>query len=111
MEDVKKKIKTLVGLEDDKQDAQIGVIIEGISNHLLYLLEKDEVPERLRYIVVEIGVRRYNRLGSEGMQQDSVEGHSVSFYDPEKDFEPYQSIIDNETEREGANGKGQVFFF
>ena len=74
------------------------------------MLEKDNVPERLKYIVVEIAVRRYNRIGSEGFQSDSVEGHSITFHDPEKDFEPYQDIIDKETDREGL-GRGKVMFF
>ena len=86
------------------------MIIENIESHLIYLLEKDNVPERLKYIVVEIAVRRYNRIGSEGFQSDSVEGHSITFHDPEKDFEPYQDIIDKETDREGL-GRGKVMFF
>nr|WP_090399660.1 phage head-tail connector protein [Natribacillus halophilus] len=108
--DVKEKVKTLIGAEDDLQGGQLEVIIENIESHLIYLLEKDNVPERLKYIVVEIAVRRYNRLGSEGMQSDSVEGHSITFYDLEKDFEPYQAIIDKETKREGI-GRGKVMFF
>ena len=108
--EIKEKVKTLIGIEDDKQDAQIEVIIENINSHLLYLLDKDDVPDRLQYIVVEIAVRRYNRLGSEGMQSDSVEGHSVTFYDLEKDFEPYQEVIEKETGRTGV-GRGKVMFF
>lgn len=105
------KVKTLIGISDNKQDPQLEVIIENINGHLLYLLEKEEVPQKLQHIVVEIAVRRYNRLGSEGMQSDSVEGHSVTFYDLEKDFEPYQSIIDKETKSDSVKGKGKVRFY
>ncbi|AXF57793.1 phage head-tail adapter protein [Salicibibacter kimchii] len=107
---VKEKVKTLIDAEDDRQDDQLEVIVENIESHLIYLLEKDDVPERLQYIVVEIAVRRYNRIGSEGFQSDSVEGHSITFHDPEKDFEPYQAIIDKETKREDV-GRGRVMFF
>ncbi|GIO18155.1 phage head-tail connector protein [Oceanobacillus oncorhynchi subsp. incaldanensis] len=105
------KVKTLIGISDNIQDQQIEVIIENINSHLLYLLEKEEVPKKLQYIVVEIAIRRYNRLGSEGMQSDSVEGHSVTFYDLEKDFEPYQSIIDKEAPKKENPGAGRVKFY
>lgn len=110
MGDVLDKVKTLIGLDDDKQDAQLGVIINNIENHLKYLIEKDAVPDYLQYIVIEISVRRYNRLGSEGMRTDSEEGHSVTFYDLKDDFEPYTRIIDRETERDGLKRR-QVKFF
>lgn len=37
------------------------------------------VPEGLAWILDEVIIRRFNRIGSEGYQSQSVEGHSVTF--------------------------------
>ncbi|WFF74018.1 phage head-tail connector protein [Proteiniclasticum sp. QWL-01] len=49
------------------------------------------VPEDLMWILDEVVIRRFNRLGSEGYQSQSVEGHSVSF--ATDDFQDYIALI------------------
>ena len=39
----------------------------------------EEVPDRLEYIVEEVAVKRFNRVGAEGMTQESVDGRSNTF--------------------------------
>lgn len=89
------KIKTLLGIEDTLQDAALTIIIENVTSHLKGLLGKD-VPAPLNYIIVEISVRRYNRIGTEGMKSESVEGHKIDFYDLKDEFVPYLDIIESE---------------
>jgi|SRR5699024_2262923 len=104
------RIKTILGVEDDKQDDVLDIFIEHVSSHLKALIGKDDVPSKLEFIVEEIVVRRFNRLGTEGMQSESVEGHSITFYDLEKEFTPYESIIDSEREEdEGISRRGKVW--
>lgn len=43
------------------------------------------------YIVTEVAIVRFNRIGSEGFQSHTVEGESVGFLN--SDFEPYMSDI------------------
>lgn len=103
------RIKTLLGIEDSLQDAVLIVIMENVSNHLKALLGK-EIPAELNYIVEEITVRRFNRLGAEGMQSESVEGHSVTFYDLKDEFVPYEAVIDAHKADNGVTGRGKVMF-
>lgn len=103
------RIKTMLGIKDNLQDEVLNVLISNVSSHLKALLGK-EIPSHLEYIVEEITVRRFNRLGTEGMQSESVEGHSVTFYDLSKEFTPYESIIDSEKEDDGVSRRGRVFF-
>lgn len=51
------------------------------------------IPQELEYIIVEVSIKRYNRIGSEGMKSEAVEGHSIAFQD--NDFLEYQSAIDD----------------
>ena len=90
------EIKTLLGIKDKLQDDVLGVIIKNVTSHLVGLLGKlgKPIPAELNYIIVEISVRRFNRLGTEGMKSETVEGHKVDFYDLDKDFDPFLGIIE-----------------
>lgn len=98
------KIKTLLDITDNLQDEVLNVIIENVEGHLTYLLGKD-VPLNLHFVIVEISVMRFNRLGSEGMKSELLEGHRTDFHDPKEDFQPYLSIINKEVENEPVIGK------
>lgn len=50
------------------------------------------IPEELDYVVDEVTISRFNRIGSEGMTSESVEGRSATYSDD--DFAPYISDID-----------------
>ncbi len=105
-----KRIKTLLGIEDSLQDDVLNIIIESVTSHLSGLLRKD-VPDELEYIIMEISVRRFQRLGSEGMKSESVEGHNVTFYDLKDEFVPYLDIIESERdEPEEPQKRGKVMF-
>lgn len=105
------RIKIMLGIEDELQDELLDILVSNVENHLKSLLSKD-VPEELEFIVEEITVRRFNRLGSEGYKTDSVEGHSISFYDLSDEFTPYLTIINNhkDDDYESAN-RGKAMFF
>lgn len=103
------KVKTLLGITDDLQDDVINLIIENVEGHLTYLLGK-EVPLNLQFIITEISVMRFNRLGAEGTKSTLVEGHRQDFHDPKDDFGPYLSIIDAEVDKDNAEPMGKVRF-
>lgn len=104
------KIKTLLDINDKLQDPVLVIIIENVEGHLTYLLGK-EVPLNLQFIIIELSIMRYNRRGAEGMKSELVEGHRTDFHDPEKDFQPYLSIIDKEVgEDTGEPKRGKVIW-
>ena len=86
-------LKTLLGIPDDSRDALLTTIVSAVQARLLLLLGgASEVPESLAYIVPEVAVIRYNRIGSEGMSSHSVEGETVAYAD--NDFAGYMSEIE-----------------
>lgn len=101
---MKEQIKLLLGIKDSLQDAVLDVIIKNVTAHLRSLLKKP-VPSELDFIIVEISVRRFQRLGSEGMKSESVEGHNISFYDLKDEFVPYLDIINDHREDGDSKGK------
>ncbi|MDY0394787.1 phage head-tail connector protein [Virgibacillus halophilus] len=109
------RIKTLLDIEDDKQDKVLNIIIENVTSHLFGKLKKvnktiTTVPSELDYIIEEISIRRYNRIGTEGAKSESVEGHTISYYELDKDFTPYDEIIDDYEETPPEPKRGKVMF-
>lgn len=102
-------IKTLLGIRDSLQDEILNILINSVSSHLKIILGR-EIPEELNYIVQDVVIKRYNRLGSEGMKSESVEGHSVVFGDLDKDFAAYQDVINKYKTDTGVTGRGKVKF-
>lgn len=107
-------VKTLTGVDNDK----ITLIYNQLSNRLLHRLKRVktdlfEVPEELEYIVTECAIARYNRLGSEGMTQESMDGHSASYEVLDlSDFESEISDYLNDDDEQGGHSKrGRVVFF
>ena len=80
-------VKQLTG-----DNPQVEAIYNAIAERLLIRLDETKVPLSLEYVVDEATIRRFNRIGSEGMKSESVEGHSVTYID-EDELAPYESAI------------------
>lgn len=104
------EIKTILGLLDsgDLADNLLGVLVKITTARLLVLLGASAVPDQLAYIVTEVVVARYNRIGSEGAASHGVFGETMQWSDD--DFTPYQKDIDAYRLSQAAEQKGKVRF-
>lgn len=110
--DYLEQVKTRIGLKDDLQDKQLEVIIKNVKAELLSRLPidmREDVPEGLEFIVIEVTLKRYNRIGAEGMSSESQDGRS-STYEP-KDFDEYLPIIDRLFPVETIECEGSIKFY
>ena len=80
-------VKSLTG-----DNPQVEAIYNAIAERLLIRLDETEIPLSLEYVVDEATIRRFNRIGSEGMKSESVEGQSVTYIDGDE-LAPYESAI------------------
>ena len=98
-------IKLLLGIESSDKDALLEQITSSAKARLKVLLGGIEPPESLNYILVDVSIRRFNRIGSEGMTSHTVEGESISFTD--NDFVGYEDDIQAylNTQKESARGR------
>ena len=87
------KILILLGLDSPTQAMtdRIETIMELTEQRLAFLLGQSIIPEELSYIVVEVTIARFNRIGSEGLSSHTVQGESLSWTDD--DFKPYMDDI------------------
>ncbi|EGO9259772.1 phage head-tail connector protein [Enterococcus faecalis] len=103
--------RVLLDISDDtykKDKEKITKIWDITEKQLLVKLKTDEIPEKLDYIVPSIVVKRYNRLGFEGMEQHSQSEEIISYN--LDDFGEFQDEINDYLEEQGLIRKRKVSF-
>lgn len=88
-----KQIKVLLNISNDAKDILLNTLISLKSRKLNAALGSETVPVSLEYIVIELVINHYNRLGSEGIAAESVEGISKTYNDAANELDPYRGDI------------------
>lgn len=88
------QVLSLLGISDPTEEVTslLNTIISITTKRLLLRLGVSFVPADLEYIVVEVSIVRFNRIGSERLSSHNVEGESMS-WTQEDDFKPYMAEI------------------
>lgn len=104
------KLKDLVGiaLEDTDKDKTLKLILDFTRQRLKVKLGNIEPPAELEYIIVEVSVIRFNRIGSEGLESHNVDGESLAFSD--KDFGGFENEIQAWLDSQKESKIGKVRF-
>jgi hypothetical protein len=103
-------VARMLGLSNVDDSTVINVIedcVDVATSRLLVRIGAEVVPEQLGYIVREVAIKRYNRIGSEGVSSHTVEGESQSWN--EDDLEPFEADI-NAYLASIHNGKAKIKF-
>ena len=95
-------------LEDKSSDEKLKLIISSTTARLRVLLGGVEPPESLNYIIRDVSIIRYNKIGSEGMSSHSVEGESQQFTD--SDFAGFMDDIQAFLDSQKDSVRGKVRF-
>ena len=102
-----KELKIMLGIDekDVSIDNKLNLLISNATKRLKMLLGGIEPPAEMQYIIIEVAIMRFNRLGSEGLSSHNVEGESLSFIDD--DFAPFSDDIQAflDTQKVGSRGK------
>lgn len=94
-----------------ERKVKLEIIKELTESRIKTITGKKVVPDGLDYVVVNITMARFNRLGSEGMKSTDQEGLSFVFL--ESDFDEYMDDIlsfKDDTSKYGKRRQGGVRF-
>lgn len=86
--EVKNRIKLMLGITDD--DELLNEIIALTESKILFEIKEASIPKELDFVLIELCVTRYNRIGSEGLKSESVDGRVQSYED---DIAKYRDIF------------------
>lgn len=101
-------LKMMLGISDESLDDRLKLIISATTARLKVLLGGIEPPDSLDYIIRDVSIIRFNKIGSEGMSSHSVEGESITFAD--SDFAGFMDDIQAYLETQKESAKGRVRF-
>ena len=102
------QLKLMLGIEDADKDKLLTQLITMATARLKILLGNIEPPESMEYIIVEVAVKRYNRIGSEGFENHTVEGESIAFTD--SDFAEFAEEIQSFLDMQKDSTRGKLRF-
>ena len=92
------RVKTLLSITDN--DKLIHEIIEITKEKILNYINEKELPKELEFVLVEWAIERFNKIGSEGIASESIDGKNVSYDDS---FENYKVYLDDYIFRNNKN--------
>ena len=103
-------LKLMLGIakDDTDRDELLNLIISSVAERLKTLLGGLEPPASLDYIIRDVAIIRYNRIGSEGVAVHVVEGESLHFVD--SDFEGFADDIQAFLNSQKDSIRGRVRF-
>ena len=91
-------IKLRIGIEDTKQDDLITDIIADVQARVLAYINQDglaqsELPSGLDFVIKDVTIRIYNKIGDEG-KESSSEGNVSNTWDTPSDLSEYSDVLD-----------------
>lgn len=88
-------VKNLVFIDGEaapEREKLLETVIDLTEKKLLSRIGEESVPPSLDFIVVEVAIIRFNRIGSEGMAREAQDGRTIEFNSD--DFAAYNGVID-----------------
>lgn len=91
-------IKLRIGIEDTKQDDLLNDIIADVQARVLAYVNQDgfvqpELPSSLDFVIKDVTIRTYNKIGDEG-KESSSEGNVSNSWETTADLSDYSDVLD-----------------
>lgn len=87
------RVKVLLGITNNDNEELLREIIEITKSKILSYINEIEIPIELEFVLVELSIKRFNRIGSEGFTSETVDGKTMSY--EESEFEGYKKYLDD----------------
>lgn len=101
MSDILTKIKLRLFIVDNDKDELLQSVIDVVSDALKFEISQNEIPDELSFIVEQVSIIQYNRLGAEGLEQkklDIIDEKYITGF-----FAEYNSFIKDYKRRNGID--------
>lgn len=87
-------IKTLLEIPEDdtSRDSILNLLYSYASSTIALYVGADELPNQLTWVAEQLTVRKYNKLGEEGVVSSNYEGIQLQY--EESDLDAFLTILD-----------------
>lgn len=102
-------VKLDLEITDNLQDKLINMLLKRVIKHFKAEYNASEIDDAFSFIFEDCVIKRFNRRGAEGAKTETVEGHSVSYYENKNEFLPYDDMLQKAFGQSGQSRPGRVF--
>lgn len=111
-DDTLSKVKLLLGIKDELQDELLTLLVSDSQERLVSYINQDsdsdiKFPTGIDWVLREITVRRYNRIGDEGKTSSNESDVSVSWRDD--DIADYATYLNKYRKKRGGRGIARFY--
>ena len=71
------RIKVLLGISNNDNEELLNEIVELTKSKILNYINQSELPMELEFVLIELSIQRYNKIGSEGVSSESIDGRTT----------------------------------
>lgn len=103
MGDILDRVKTILKLQDDSNDALLIILIENAISTTCIYLNVSTFPAQLSFIAEELAVARYRKIGAEGISTEKIDELSTTY--SVNDLSRYKDILNTYKDNNGLSGK------
>ena len=105
------RIKVMLGVKGEERNSLITEIIRLTAMPVLLYIDQSNIPPELEWIVVELAVARYNRVGAEGFSEEQSD--NIKNVYEENVLDKYIPYLDKwiEANTEAVDDTPKVRFF
>jgi hypothetical protein len=102
IEEVIRRLKIKLSIMDDSEDELLQILLEDAYNYMVIFFD-GEVPMELLFIMENVAIKRYRRLGAEGIAVEKIDVLSTT-YESGDDFAEYLPIMNKHKENKSGLG-------
>lgn len=95
-------IKIKLSITDDSEDDLLELLLNDAYNYMMIYFD-GEVPAELQFVMENVAVKRYRRLGAEGISIEKIDVLSTT-YESGDDFAEYIPIMTKYKENKSGLG-------
>jgi hypothetical protein len=91
------RLKARLGIANETQDVLLDDYIQSYTDAVLNYCNREDLPARLEYVVIDLAERRFSRRGREDVQSLSRGDYKVSYaispQEAQDELKPYEGSL------------------
>ena len=92
-------LKAKLNIQNNDDDLVLGLFLDDAVNLIMLYLEVKEFPDELGFIAEDIAVKKYRRMGNEGVQSEKIDVLTTTFASSKylEEYIPYLDLYKKNT--------------
>lgn len=92
-------LKAKLNMQNDDNDLVLGLFLDDAVNLIMLYLEVEVFPDELGFIAEDIAVKKYRRMGNEGVQSEKIDVLTTTFSSSKylEEYIPYLDLYKKNT--------------